>query len=300
MSDGTLMGGDVAPQQPEVDAAPAEQQPDVNAAANVQEPTEVGVPDWVKGFEGHDQLGDDILSNPSLKALKSPTDLLKSYVNAQKMIGADKVVLPNKNSTPEEWLQLYHKMGMPTDFEGYSLEKGEKAILNEDFYNTFKEAAFKNNLLPNQAQALFDIINNQSLQEYERQQAEQKEMREAAINGLREEWGDGFERNLQAAKVAVEEFGGDELRKYLNDTGMGNDPQLIKAFSKIGQDFLKEDTFEGESKSAYAMTPDEAQAKANEIMGDFDGPYYNSSHPDHKRIVNEVNKLFKMMSPQAS
>jgi hypothetical protein len=137
------------------------------------------------------------------------------------------------------------------------------------------------------------MVNARTLQEFENTQAERKMQQEEAISGLKQEWGEEFDRNIKAARVAVNEFGGDDLKTYLQESGLSNDPQLVKAFSKIGQDFLKEDSFTGDSTPQYGLTADEAQAKINDIMGDMNGPYYNSAHPDHKRIVNEVNKLFQ-------
>jgi hypothetical protein len=38
------------------------------------------------------------------------------------------------------------------------------------------------------------------------------------------------------------EFGGDELKQVLNESGLGNHPALFKAFAKIGK-AMSEDTF---------------------------------------------------------
>lgn len=184
---------------------------------------------------------------------------------------------------------------MPTEFNKYDLKAAEQNALKEDILEQFKKTAYENNILPNQAQAMYDFLNNQALTEAERMQNAQKEKLTEAINGLKQEWGEAFDKNIHTAKLAVNEFGGEELKAYLNETGLGNDPNIIKVFNKIGEQFFKEDNFSGESKPAYSMSPAEAQQRMNEIMGNFSGPYYNSAHPDHKRIVDEVNKMIQMM-----
>lgn len=252
-------------------------------------------PEWVTGIEGIDALGSDILGDPSLKAIQDVPSLLKSYVHAQKKMGADKVVLPNKNSTNEEWLSLYHKLGLPSEFDSYEVDRGEDSILQDDFYNEFKQMAYENKVLPSQAQALFDFVNSKTNTQYQDMQETQQSKVEEGISGLKEEWGEAFDQNLFKAKAAVNEFGGEDLKNYLNESGLGNDPNLIKAFAKIGENFLKEDSFEEQGKPAYAMSPAEAQEKANAHMADFNGAYYNSSHPDHKRVVDEVNKMFQVI-----
>jgi len=314
MSDGTLMGGDLGAGKQSggsdtghtMDAANTGALDTGNAGSqNGQGSIDQGAdstsnqvvsPEWAANIEGISDLPSDILGDPSLKAIKDVPSLLKSYVHAQKKMGADKVVLPNKNSTNEEWLSFYHKLGLPTEFEQYEVQKPEDSILQEDFYNEFRQKAYENNVLPSQAQALFNFINSKTGEQYSQMEQSQQSKVEEGIKNLKEEWGEAFDQNLFKAKAAVNEFGGEDLKNYLNESGLGNDPNLIKAFAKIGESFLKEDNFQEQGKPAYAMSPAEAQQKANEYMGNFEGPYYNSAHPDHKRVVDEVNKMFQIIS----
>lgn len=283
MSDESLIGGGAAPAPSD---APA-------ASDNNPAPSDApSAPEWLSSFEGIDP---EIAGDTSLKAIQDVPSLIKSYVHAQRKMGADKVVVPNKNSTNEEWLGFYHKLGLPTEFDAYNVNAPEKSVLKQELAEAFKKTAYENRLLPDQAQAMFDFLNNHTSQEMERMQHSQEEELNQKINGLKEEWGEAFEKNVHTAKLAVNEFGGEDLKAYLNETGLGNDPNIIKVFNEIGKKFFAEDNFQGESKPAYSLSPDEAQQRINEIQGDFNGPYYNSMHPDHKRIVDEVGKLFQML-----
>ena len=47
--------------------------------------------------------------------------------------------------------------------------------------------------------------------------------------------GPDFERNLAIAKRAVDKFGGAKLRKVLDESGVGNHPDVIRAFWKMGR-----------------------------------------------------------------
>ena len=264
--------------------------PPANQSQQAQQNTSPADTNWLSAFN----LEADIANDPSLKAIKDVPSLFKSYVHAQRKIGADKVVLPNKNSTSDEWAQLYHKLGLPTEFGKYEV-KAEKSAMAEGFLEDFKKTAYEQKLLPEQANAIFDFVNNKVIQEQESLDNMAKTELDNSINGLKQEWGDAFELNVNKAKVAAKEFGGEDFQKYLNESGLGNNPALIKVFAKIGESFFKEDKFK-ESSSVYSMSPDQAQAKINSITGDFSGPYYNSMHPDHGRIVEEVAKLYKAMS----
>lgn len=267
----------------------AQQTPPANTTTTTTQQTPPADTNWLSGFN----LEPDIAGDPSLKAIKDVPSLIKSYVHAQKKMGADKVILPNKNSTSEEWAQLYHKLGLPTEFGKYEV-KTEKQAMNPEFLEEFKKQAYDHKLLPEQANAIFDFVNNKVMQEQEKLDNLAKTELEESINGLKQEWGDAFDVNVNKAKVAAKEFGGEEFQKYLNESGLGNNPALIKVFAKIGESFFKEDKFK-ETSQVYSLSPDAAQEKINQITGDFSGPYYNSMHPDHGRIVDEVAKLYKIM-----
>lgn len=47
--------------------------------------------------------------------------------------------------------------------------------------------------------------------------------------------GDKLQENMAVAKKALETFGTPELTKLLNDSGLGNHPEIIRAFFRAGQ-----------------------------------------------------------------
>jgi hypothetical protein len=295
MSEASLMGGDAgaAPSAPAAEAAPAVTEApatDTSNQGDITLDTGVTAPEWLP--EGVDS---DISLDPSLRAIKDLPSLVKSYVHAQKKMGVKGVQIPTKDSSREEWDAFYQKMGKPTTLEEYAVQAPEENVVGEDFLNQFKQTAYEQNLLPDQAQAMFDFLNANGQSQLEAMETQKQEQVTAAIDGLKQEWGEAFDRNVHRAQVAVAEFGGDDLKAYLNETGLGNDPRLIKVFAKMGEQFMQEDTTNPEAKPAYAMSPDEAHAKINAYLGDFDGPYYNSNHPDHKRTVDEVQKLWQVV-----
>ena len=54
-------------------------------------------------------IPEDIRSHKSLETIQDVGSLAKSYVNAQSMIGADKVVKPGKFATSDDWNSFYDK-----------------------------------------------------------------------------------------------------------------------------------------------------------------------------------------------
>lgn len=277
MSENTALG-DITPNEP-----PAPTTNDTPPAT----PPPSDLPEWLKGVDP------EIAKDPSLKVFTNHQDLIKSYVHAQKMLGKDKAILPTKNSTDVEWKQFYQKLGLP-EFEAYQINKGEKYVVQDEVLAEFKKLAHDSNLLPHQAQKVMDWFNEKASGNMSIAQKEAEAKMTEGWTELAKEWGQGFDKNMNAAKAVIQEFGDENFVKYLNESGLGDDPKLAKFLAQIGKN-LKEDSFDENISTRHAMTPQEAKAAYAKIIGDPNHPYRNDQHPEHKMAVEEVTKLFTMM-----
>lgn len=279
MSDSLLGGGNAPIDTPPVD--------DSGATGGSQ------VPEWLSGIEGIDT---EIVGDPSLKAINDVPSLIKSYVNAQKLIGADKVVIPKADAPQEDWNNFYAKMGKPSSLEEFKVEPIENGAIEQEFTDAFKQAAFEANLLPHQAQKLLAAMNDYEAQANEAFVAQSKEKFEAAVTELKGEWGDAFESKVKMANDLARDFGGQELLDHLKNTGIGADPMIVKAFVKMAEQMKGEDGTVGKNRpTGGVLTPDEAKQKYLAIMDDANDVYHHADRAGHKARVDEVTKLFEAM-----
>jgi len=253
-----------------------------------------------------DSLPEDLRSEPSLQNFTDAGGLAKSYVHAQRMIGADKLAIPGASATDDEWRTAMQKLGAPIEAAGYELEGIE---FNEDEMSGFTEAAHAAGLTPRQAQAMAGYMqsSDQGLIEQFEQNAEQ-----AAHDGLmdlRQEWGRAFDDKVDnAMKAAIamgipseidQETGKAFIPMFdeitLSDgRALGDHPFIIKLFDQIaGQ--LGEDTLEGATRTEV-MTPDEARREASALTGQGT-PYWDSQHPEHGAYVQRVLELNEYIYP---
>ena len=66
--------------------------------------------------------------------------LAKSYINATRMIGQDKVAVPNENSTDDQWNEVYSKLGRPESADKYKLDANSDVVpIDEGAIKTFAE-----------------------------------------------------------------------------------------------------------------------------------------------------------------
>ncbi|MBJ9142275.1 peptidase [Citrobacter koseri] len=122
--------------------------------------------------------------------------------------------------------------------EKYEFQAAEGVELDTEALKDFEPVARELNLTNEQAQKLVDAY-PKILAGVQQRQAEawqaQTEQWAADVKADKEIGGDKLTTNLSAAQRALDQFGTPELKEYLNTTGLGNHPDLVKTFVKIGK-----------------------------------------------------------------
>jgi len=248
------------------------------------------------------QLPEEIRDHPSLQSIKDVPNLALSYVNAQRLIGADKVALP-KNPTEDDLNNIYTKLGKPEQPSGYQI-KADGQILTEGDVNTYTDIAHKLGLSKTQANGILDYYRSSIQQTTEAMSKDSEQQRQQIEQSLKAEWGADFDAKVSQANRAVADIAGQDLLDMtLQDgTKVGNHPAFIKAFSNFAafkNSVTKEDTI-SENSVNYRMSPADAQSRIDSIMNDKSHAYWDRKNPIARtKAVQEVNDLYEMLSGAA-
>ena len=241
-----------------------------------------------------ESLDEQYRNEPMFRHITSVNDMAKGYMNAQRMVGADKIALPSKSATPDEWREVYNKLGAPTEASGYEFD-GD-VPLDESYLTSFREHALNAGLNPSQANEMMNFVRGtvNTMNETASQGAE--EARYAGEQELRQEFGQAFEQRVEMAQMAARNLlGGTEMFDdiQLSDGRMlGDHPDIIRMFSNLAS-AIGEDNLAGET-TELVMTPEEASRQVAE-MTRRDGPYWDRMHPEHDTYIQEVLRLREYM-----
>ena len=238
-----------------------------------------------------ESLPEELRNEPSLRNFADPGALAKSYVHAQRMIGADKVAIPSKSATPEEWREVFSKLGAPQEANAYEFAESEVSV-SDDLVGSFRERALTAGLTNAQANEMMGFVRDTiSGLETDMSETTEKALYEGEQE-LRQEFGQAFDQRLELAQMAARDLLGDtEMfdNITLSDGRMlGDHPMVVKMFSQLAEQ-IGEDNLEG-APSELIMTPQEAQRQISE-MTRRDGPYWDKIHPEHDTYINEVLRL---------
>ena len=231
----------------------------------------------------------------SLENFNNMEDLLKSYLHAQKMVGADKIPVPNKFATDEDWKEVFSRLGAPKSPEDYKYSfKADEVDPNQ--LKTFNETAHRLGLLPKQAEALVKYYNDLSKGQSEQLETQAAEAQQKTEADLKKEFGPQFTKRLdQAKRLAVGTLGEEFLNNTLLKDGsrLGDNIQVIKAFSSLADKLSEDEIVKGEGHDYQTASDIEKQISELTQEG---SAYWKNQHPNHTKAVQEVLKLREMLN----
>ena len=154
------------------------------------------------------------------------------------------------------------KEGAPEKYEFNTKVADAPEELDPEVVTAFGEVAKELDLPQEAAQKVLDKV----APVIQARQAEQ-------VEKAREEWlgesqsddefgGENLNANLEVAKSALNAFGTDPFKQLLQESGLGNHPEVIRFMYRAGK-AISEDSYVGNSQGA--------SAKGNGIPKDFDG-----------------------------
>lgn len=126
--------------------------------------------------------------------------------------------------------------GAPERYADFKFAEGFDA--KPDDVTAFGTVARELNLTQEGAQKLVDLQTKMAQAQVEAQQNQHAAMLKGwrdASAADKEFGGANIEANAAIAVKALQQFGTPELTKFLTDTGLGNHPELVRAFYRVGK-----------------------------------------------------------------
>lgn len=133
--------------------------------------------------------------------------------------------------------------GAPEEYADFTLPEGVKS--DPEVMTKFKALAKERNLSQTDAQKFADLSAELQTKHATAQSEALKALNTGWIEANKtdkEFGGDKLQENLAIAQKAIKAFASPELISLLNQTGFGNNPELIRAFYRAGK-AMSEDTF---------------------------------------------------------
>lgn len=140
-------------------------------------------------------------------------------------------------------------VGAPEKYEFKAPEEGQE--LDKGALEVFEPIARELNLNNEQAQKLVDVYGSKIMPAINKQLAEgwQKQTEQWAET-VKADKELGSTESIGAAQKAMDKFGSPELKQYLEESGLGNHPELIRIFAGVGKAMSEDGLVTGNSNGS--------------------------------------------------
>jgi hypothetical protein len=248
-------------------AAPAA--PAVPTSATIAPPpAPAGPTAAIPWLDGADDVTLGYVAN---KGWSKPSEVLNSYQNLEKLLGADKannaVIIPKEGADQKEWNAVYDRLGRPTGPDGYNVplpEGGDKALLDH-----MLKIAHDFGLTKTQADGVFGKFHETALGQIQAAQAAKVAAFQADDAAIKTEWGQAYTQNLASAQAAARGLGMDSATIDKMSEGIGHKATL-QLLAKIGGKLGEPDFVAGDNTERFsaALTPGQAKSTIQDKMAD--------------------------------
>lgn len=244
----------------------------------------------------------DLREDRTLAAVTDFPSALKMLVNAQRMIGKDKVVVPKEGAPKAEWDAFYKAVGWPDSPDKYAAPARDPnappgLVWNPERFKAFASHMHGHHMTQRQITAAAEYLNQEAIADYQDGQTKQEQVAKDALLANRKAWGTQYQAKLQLADQAAAAFIDPSDLEYVTNKGFLTDPVIQRIFAAIG-DAITPDRMRGTTGSV--QSGESIQTQIDAIMGDTKGPYFTATHPQHAATVDRVRKLFEELHKPAA
>ena len=242
-----------------------------------------------------DLIPESFREEKALDNFNNMEDFVKSYLHAQKLVGADKIPVPNKHATEEDWNEVFKRLGAPSDPNDYKYDFKDQEM-DQGQVQEFNKTAHRLGLLPKQAEGLIKFYNEMNVNNAASQEEAAAQAQLNVEAELKKEFGPQYNKRLdQAKRLAVNSLGQDFLENtYLKDgSRLGDNLNVIKAFSDLADKLSEDPIIQGDGTSY--MTAKDIEKEITELTQEGSA-YWDKNHINHQKAVDEVLKLREMLN----
>lgn len=157
---------------------------------------------------------------------------------------------------------------VPEKYEPFKLPDGVQPM--PEVMSKFEGVAKELGLTQDKAQKLADIGGEMQAQWVKDQQAIIANAQKDWANQSRtdkEFGGKDVKANVAIAEAAIKEFTTPEYRQLLKDSGLGNHPEVIRTFYRMGKVMMADKTIAANSGDPNAKRDESAEARAQRLYG---------------------------------
>lgn len=224
-------------------------------------------------------------------------ELAKSYTNLEHHLGKEKVPVPADDDDEEGW-ERWYAVTRPESEDAYEFSAGETDLPQGMQYDTELEQSFKNTayaagLSRKQAQVLHEKFFKLQTERFDQYQKMREQERNRLQHDLQREHGARYNEVKDHAKTVMGKYSDPDFVQWLDESGLGDDPRMIRFMDRVGRDLRGDTRLVGRPQNQGE--PEDIRAALSAYEEKNHKALFDREHPRHKEAVAGRAKLFEAL-----
>lgn len=180
-----------------------------------------------------DQLPETLRAHEAFTKYEKLGDLGNEFITLRGRV-ENSIPKLGPNATDAEKAAYRAALGVPEKADGYDITIPEGLPQDKETVDWFRATAHSLGLPKEAGEGIAKAYFGKMAADLAKVHGDISARQTKAVNDLKAEWKDGYQANLDLAINTAKKIGGEEFVKELDATRIGDNPQLIKVFHKIG------------------------------------------------------------------
>jgi hypothetical protein len=226
-------------------------------------------------------------------------DLGRGYMSLEKFLGSEKVPVPTNWDDPEQVERWYKAAGRPEKPDDYEFKRPDKLPeglpYDEETEKNFRTWAHINGFSKKQAGNMYEAYVKTQIERHAHWQEAQQRQRGELEASLVREHGGNVEAVKQRAFGVMQQYADGEFRQFLDTTGLGNDPRMVRFLANVAKAQGGETRLQG--RAPPAANPADMKKQISEYRAQHEKALMNKTHPDHDMRTKEFQAMYQNAYP---
>jgi hypothetical protein len=240
-----------------------------------------------EGWQKHEKIDADIRTDKTLGGIKSVPEMARQLVNAEKLIGKKRLVLPEGEQDVPAMDALARAVGWPESPDKYpAIVPPAGVTVNPEMDKMLRQWSHALRFTPGQFAGLAQRIAELNVSQVANETAAAAKVQETAVNAQKTAWGDRYGYNIQLANTAAAAFAGQERLLRLQQKGYLADPDFLAFCKEVGEAVSPD-----RLHVSAGGTPDKGGIQRQISELETSDAYRKSAHPRHSAVTAQVLQL---------
>ncbi len=205
--------------------------------------------------------------------------------------GGVKEIIIGAEITDSERNMIYERLGRPKDHEGYDLSGIVPETYNQGVVEEFKKKAHETGMSAEGVRNMAEWYKGLELKQREAMEKSKQIQADHYILELKKDFGANFDSEVRNARKALDAYTDEAFKKYMDDTGLGNHPSLVKAFAKIGRELSEDKLVQSDTATRLAKSDELRKSEIARLRSDKD--FMSRYRRGDAAAVQRLNSLYQ-------